>query len=150
MMKKFSKISINFVLIVLIIGLCSCASTTNESSDAPTINNSEVTSDNYSNTSSSYSDSSSKILCAATPCPNYAVTGSSYCAVHKSGKTNTCIECGKAIWADETYCDECLLGTNLSGSPSDSIDYDENGNYQPIEDMTQEEIDAEFEYYFGD
>ena len=48
--------------------------------------------------------------CAASPCPNNAVAGSSYCSVHKSGKTKRCAQCGTAIWADETYCDSCLFG----------------------------------------
>ena len=56
---------------------------------------------------------SQSTLCAATPCPNYALTGSSYCEVHKSGKTNKCLECGTSIWADEIFCDTCLLDALL-------------------------------------
>jgi hypothetical protein len=48
--------------------------------------------------------------CGATPCPNNAISGSSYCSVHKDGKSKKCIQCGKAIWADEIWCDSCLFG----------------------------------------
>lgn len=49
-------------------------------------------------------------LCAATPCPNKATNGI-YCSTHAKGKTNTCIGCGKSIWADEIFCDDCLFGS---------------------------------------
>jgi len=52
--------------------------------------------------------------CQAAPCPNNAVKGSIYCEIHKKGKTKKCAKCGKAIWDDETFCDDCLYGSVIN------------------------------------
>lgn len=48
--------------------------------------------------------------CILSGCPNKTTSPGTYCSVHNKGKTNTCLNCGAKIWADETYCDNCLFG----------------------------------------
>lgn len=38
------------------------------------------------------------------------ITSGTYCSIHKSGKSKKCLQCGRAIYADETWCDYCILG----------------------------------------
>ena len=74
-------------------------------------NENDGDSDSQESTSSTASKptSTQRKICAATPCPNVATDGA-YCAIHAKGKTKKCALCGKAIWDDEVFCDECLFG----------------------------------------
>lgn len=57
-----------------------------------------------------------------------------------SGKTNKCAQCGKPIYADETWCDDCLFGS-IGGS---SYDSDYQSNLEDIANaygVTPEEVD---------
>lgn len=105
-----------------------------------------------------------------------APSGSSYSpSNYSSTKTKKCLECGDPIYADETWCDDCLFGSfeadtdsydnsktnNYSnygsyrnddsyGSSYDPADYDKYGNYKPVESMTSEEILEELKSFFDD
>lgn len=70
---------------------------------------------NTTTSSSNYNETTTTTQrCQAYPCPNNAVNGSIYCEIHKKGKTKKCAKCGKAIWDDETFCDDCLYGSVIN------------------------------------
>lgn len=94
---------------------CSKAGCTNKRASGSVYCYTHKSSSSSSSSSSSNSSSgTSSKRCAATPCPNDAVAGSSYCSIHKKGKTKKCAKCSKAIWDDETFCDDCLYGSVIN------------------------------------
>ena len=76
-----------------------------------------------------------------------------------SGKTNKCAQCGKPIYDDETWCDDCLFGS-IGGdgeyyTPDDESYYD--SNYQSnLEDIAEaygvspDEVDDLIKSYTGE
>lgn len=66
-----------------------------------------------------------------------------------SGKTNKCAQCGKPIYSDETWCDDCLFGS-IGGS---SYDSDYQKNLEIIADaygVTPEEVDKKIKAVTGE
>lgn len=81
----------------------------------------------------------------------YFKTGysSSKSSSSSSGKTNKCVQCGKPIYADETWCDDCLFGS-IGGT---SYDSDYQSNLEDIADaygVTPEEVDAKIKAVTGE
>ena len=69
-----------------------------------------------------------------------------------SGKTNKCAQCGKPIYADETWCDDCLFGS-IGGASSASYDSDYQSNLEKIADaygVSPDEVDAKIKAVTGE
>lgn len=113
--KDIRRTKIIFTTIVLIMIVICIALAINEQQDSynPSVKSNYIPSHNYeSDSDSSYMKKT--YYCAASPCPNTVSYSGAYCSVHKSGKTKKCLQCGKAIWSDETWCDECIFGYSLN------------------------------------
>ena len=66
-----------------------------------------------------------------------------------SGKKNKCVQCGKPIYADETWCDDCLFGS-IGGT---SYDLDYQSNLEDIADaygVTPKEVNAKIKAVTGE
>ena len=147
-MNKYSKIIVVFLSLLLACWLCVGCSSDYSDDFSGTTDSYDVTSDDYD--SSIDSDSVSSAKCAATPCPNNAIAGSSFCEVHESGKINNCLECGKPIWADETYCDKCLFGTDLSDDYDSTDTTSTDTYYNPDTGDTYTDTDGDGELTFDE
>jgi len=104
---------INLIICVSIPAIMGYIIAENTYKDSDTYDYEEIKSTTSTTSSSTSTTTTTTKQCEAYPCPYNAVSGSSYCSIHKKGKTKKCAMCGTRIWDDETWCDDCLYESML-------------------------------------